>query len=247
MAEVRDRITDYIKQNRNMIKESVVLVFMETDANKTFSFYKLMDKEGSVCEFSFLKPIQIAKRIKAICKAYQVTILDDTIKYFIEICGTNMQDLINEIRKLIEYAGEGGEITKEAIDKLSIKQMDAVIFDLTDSLGNKDISQAMNVLENLIYCKEPIQKILITLYNHFRKLYLTKLAEKYQKNLAETLNLKPNQIFLTSKYKKQATYFTEKTLRDLLESLINLDTNYKIGLIDLDIGLKSILCHYCSK
>ena len=28
----------------------------------------------------------------------------------------------------------------------------------------------------LIYSKEPLQKILITLYNHFKKIYLTKLA-----------------------------------------------------------------------
>ena len=30
------------------------------------------------------------------------------------------------------------------------------------------------------------------------------------------------------------------------EELINLDYNYKTGLIDLNIGLESILCRYCS-
>lgn len=48
-----------------------------------------------------------------------------------------MQDLINEIRKLIEYAGENGKIKKEDIDKLTIKKLESVIFDLTDSLGKK--------------------------------------------------------------------------------------------------------------
>lgn len=48
-----------------------------------------------------------------------------------------MQDLINEIRKQIEYAAENGTITKESIDLLAIKQMESVIFDLTDSLGKK--------------------------------------------------------------------------------------------------------------
>ena len=32
-----------------------------------------------------------------------------------------MQDLINEIRKLIEYEGENGTISNEDIDKLAIK------------------------------------------------------------------------------------------------------------------------------
>ena len=36
-----------------------------------------------------------------------------------------MQDLINEIRKLIEYAGENGKIQKQDIDKLCIKKIES--------------------------------------------------------------------------------------------------------------------------
>ena len=102
-------------------------------------------------------------------------------------------------------------------------------------------------MNGLVQEKEPIQKILVTLYNHFKKLYIVKIAEEYNKNLAESMSLKPNQLFLTTKYKTQAKYFSKKELRKILEELINLDSNYKIGLIDLDIGLESILCRYCSK
>ena len=157
-----------------------------------------------------------------------------------------MQDLINEIRKLIEYAGEGGKIQKEDIDKLSIKKIESVIFDLTDSLGKRDIQKALEVLKNLIYSKEPLQKILITLYNHFKKLYFVKLSLKYNKDIISSLKLKPNQTFLVNKYKTQAKYFEEKELRDTLQSLIDLDYQYKNGLIDLQVGLEAILCKYCS-
>lgn len=61
------------------------------------------------------------------------------------------------------------------------------------------------------------------------------------------MDLKPNQMFLVTKYKTQARYFEERELRNIIEELINLDSNYKIGLIDLEIGLESILCRYCSK
>lgn len=138
-----------------------------------------------------------------------------------------MQDLINEIRKQIEYAGAEGEITKEAIDLLVTKQMESVIFDLTDNLGKKNIKQARIVLNNLLYSKEPIQKILITLYNHFKKLYITKLAILQNRNLAESMNLKTNQMFLVNKYKAQSDYFTILELKEILEQLINLDANYK--------------------
>lgn len=139
-----------------------------------------------------------------------------------------------------------GNIKKEDIDKLCIKQLDSVIFDLTDSLGKRDISKALEVLNNLLYSKEPIQRILITLYNHFKKLYIVKLSERFHKDLATSMNLKPNQMFLTTKYKNQARYFETKELRRILDELINLDANYKSGLIDLNIGLETILCRYCS-
>ena len=125
--------------------------------------------------------------------------------------------------------------------------MDAVIFYLTDSLGKKDIVSALETLKNLIYNKEPIQKIFITLYNHFKKIYLTKLALEEKKDIALVLNLKPNQLFLASKYKGQAGYFSKEELKNIIEELILLDRNYKIGLIDLNIGLESILSKYCSK
>ena len=157
-----------------------------------------------------------------------------------------MQELINEIRKLIEYARPGGTITKEAIDMLSIKKLESVIFDLTDTLGKKDTKKALEVLQNLIYQKEPLQKILITLYNHFKKIYLTKIAIKENKNIAQSLNLKPNQTFLVKKYQIQAKYFNENELKIILQSLRDLDYKYKIGEIDLQVGLESILCTYCS-
>jgi len=156
-----------------------------------------------------------------------------------------MQELINEIRKQIEYVGENGTITKESIDLLCIKKIESIIFDLTDNLGKKNTGKALEVLNNLIYTKEPVQKILITLYNHFKKLYIVKLCEKYNKNITESLNLKANQTFLVSKYKMQANYFKENEIKKILEELINLDSNYKIGLIDLNVGLEAILCRYC--
>ena len=101
------------------------------------------------------------------------------------------------------------------------------------------------VLKNLIYAKEPLQKILITLYNHFKRLYLTKIALRGNKDIVTSLNLRPNQVFLVNKYKMQSSYFKENELKEILQNLRDLDYNYKIGLIDLQVGLESILCRYC--
>lgn len=239
-----DKIAEFIEENISMINEAVILVFIEAEIEEN-ALSKTIDKYGVLCNFEKLKPAQIGARLKAICNLYKVNIDDRTIQEFIETCGTSMQVLINEIRKLIEYVGENGTITKETINLLSIKELDSVIFDLTDSLGKKNIVNALDILHELIYNKEPIQKILVTLYGHFKKIYLTKLAIDYNRNIVEALNLKPNQTFLANKYKQQVSYFNQKHLRKILQELIDLDYNYKQGNIDINVGLEAILCTYC--
>ena len=245
MLNLSKKIAEYIEENNSLINEAVELIFVEEEAEKN-ELYKAIEKHGEVIEFPLLKLPGLIENVQKICAAYKVKIDNSTAKYFIESCGTNMQDLINEIRKLIEYVGANGTITKKEVDLLSIKQIDSVIFDLTDNLGKRDTRKAMEVLNNLIYEKEPIQKILITLYNHFKKLYIVKEASKTGKDLAGAMKLKPNQMFLTNKYRMQAGYFSEEEIENILEEFINLDANYKVGLIDINVGLEAILCRYCS-
>lgn len=243
---LNEKIAKYIQENLEELKNTVDLVFVEQEVDKN-ALYQTIEKVGEVKEFALLKLPDLIANIKKIAVAYKVNIDDATAKYLVECCGTSMQDLINELRKLIEYKGENSNITKQDIDLLCTKQIQAVIFDLTDNLGKKETSKALEVYNGLISNKEPIQKILITLYNHFKKLYIIKIAEKYNEDVATAMNLKPNQLFLVSKYKTQARYFETQELREVLEALIDLDANYKIGLISLEIGLEAILCRYCSK
>lgn len=237
-----DSLSEYLK-TANL--EGVELVFVENEPDKN-SLFNTISKIGEAKEFKEQKLPQLITKVKSIAKAYNVNIAENTASYFIECVGTNMSDIINELRKLIEYAGNGGTIVKEDIDALSIKKSESIIFDLTDNLGRKKIADAIEVLHNLIYAKEPIQRILIMLYNHFKKLYIIKLAVEENKNVAQSLKLKPNQAFLVGKYQTQAKYFSKEELRSLLEELIKIDSSSKSGGIEINVGLETVLCKYCS-
>lgn len=240
-----NKISEYISENITMINEAAELIFIEEVVEKN-TLYKAIEKNGEIIEFALLKLPELIQNVQKICMAYKVKMDNTVAKYFVECCGTSMQDLINEVRKLIEFVGTNGIITNKEIDLLCNKQINSIIFDLTDNLGKKDIERAMKVLKELIYEKEPIQKILITLYNHFKKLYIVKISEEYKKDLATSMKLKPNQMFLIAKYKAQAKYFSKEEIRKIMKELIDLDANYKQGLIDINVGLEAILCRYCS-
>lgn len=235
-----DKISEYLKNN---ILDDVEIVFIENEIEKN-SLYNTITKIGTVKDFNELKMPDLIKQVISISKAYNVSINQNVAQYLIECVGSNMQDIINELRKLIEYAGNGGTINKEDIDSLTIKKTESIIFDLTDNLGKKNIKEAIDVLHNLVDSREPLQVLLIMLYRHFKKLYITQLCKG--DDVIKHLNLKPNQTFLVRKYTTQANYFKNSELESILKELIYLDEASKNGNIDLNIGLETVLCRYCS-
>ena len=239
-------IADYIEKNIEQIKETNVIVFIEKETKKN-ALFNALTKCAISCDFKLQGPQDLIARIIDISNMYGVKIDRNTATYLIDCCGQEMLTLINELRKQIEYAGKGGTITKEAIDDLACKRIEGYIFNLTDSLGTNNIKKALKELEDLLYTKEPIQMILIVLYGHFKKLYYAKIALKDKRDVGKALNLSGKQLYYANKYVKQSSYFSEETIRKILQEFIELDYKYKIGSIDVNIGLESILCNYCSK
>lgn len=80
---IQKSISDYIEEHIDIIKESVIVVFIEQDVNKV-ELYKTIEKYGVVCNFEKLKPAQIVKRLKAICNGYKVNVDENTLMYLIE-------------------------------------------------------------------------------------------------------------------------------------------------------------------
>ena len=134
LKELRDNLEKYLKQTEEEVKQNLLLVFIENSVEKLNITKQIEAMGGTICEFALQKPFEIEKRLLGIVNAYKVNAEPGTIKELIEVSGTSMQELINEIRKQIEYAGEGGTITKQSINALAIKTLDSSIFDLTDNL-----------------------------------------------------------------------------------------------------------------
>lgn len=84
LVATREKISNYLKENIKTINNTCIVVFVEEEIDAKYELYKTIDKLGIVCQFDYQKPIQIEKRIKAICNAYKVEIEEFTIKYLIE-------------------------------------------------------------------------------------------------------------------------------------------------------------------
>ena len=222
--------------------EDVELIFIEDTILKN-KLYKAIEKIGEVREFPLKKDFEVAKDLTKIANMYNVKLDTANSNYLVSSCGTNMQDLINEIRKLIEYVGSGGTITKEDIDKLVIRKPEAVIFDLTDYLGNKNVKAALKCYRDLLSQNVADQIIIVMIYRHIRNLYIYKISKP--EDINRNLNLKPNQTFLPKIYARQAKLFSTEELRKILYELIYIDESTKNGNLDsISTGIECIMCNY---
>ncbi len=236
--EKNDWLTSSVEDSLKNL-EDVVVVFYG-DIKKTTKIYKLVQKNGECIICDKKKEYDILSWASRIFATNGITISNADINYLISISGTDKLTLKNEIDKLIDFADDTKQVFKKDIDAICIRTSDVIIFDLTDSLGNKDTKAALNSLNELIENKEPIQKIAIMIAKHFKALLVAKVATIENRNVLDELATKSP--FAANKYKTQARSFTLEELKTKVLEFAKLDIDSKTGKIDLKIGLEKIIC-----
>lgn len=221
----QDFLTESLKETLENMENFVGVVFIGNFTIKS-KIYKLVEKYGKCYNFERKKENELIVWCKEIFDKNQIKIDNQDISYLISICGTEKIILKNEIEKLLSYALVTKTIKKSDIDKLCIKTSDIIIFDLTDSLGQKNKSKALSSLDELIESKEPIQKIAIMIAKHFKSLLVAKIALEENKNLLEELNAKS--MYAVNKYKEQARRFKKEELILIIKKLAKLDIDSKL-------------------
>lgn len=238
VEEKNDWLTPSVESSLKSL-EDVVVVFYG-DIKKTTKIYKLVQKNGECIVCDKKKEYDILSWASRIFATNEIEVSNADINYLISICGTDKLMLKNEIDKLIDYAYETKKINKKDIDAICIRTSDVIIFDLTDSLGNKDTKAALNALNELLENKEPIQKIVIMIAKHFKSLLVAKVAMMENRNVLDELATKSP--FAAHKYKNQAKSFSIEELKQKVLDFSKLDIDSKTGKIDLKIGLERIIC-----
>ena len=91
------------------------------------------------------------------------------------LCGDLMTNLIGEIEKIGAYSKQK-HITKADIEAVATPQLDAVVFRMTDAIGEGNFDKAMSVLGELYQMQEPPIKIMWSLGKQMRQIYSARLA-----------------------------------------------------------------------
>jgi DNA polymerase-3 subunit delta len=229
-----NRVIEYILN----LPDYIIMAFNEESVDKRISAYKKISKVAKVKEYTYQTITDLANWICRGMKALDAEIDMKTAEYLAEVCGPSMSYLHTEVQKLAALIKEGKKVNIELIDDACMKSEQGIIFDLTDSVGERNVKKALELVNDLILKKQAEQYILIMLYKHIRNMYIIKVAQEEGRSSAAELGINP---YVFSKVTRQLKNFTDSDIKNMLNNLIELDFNSKSGNINIRVGLECFI------
>lgn len=237
------------------IPDTTVLVFVVYgDVDKRKSLVKKIDKNGIVFNCDKLSDMDLFKWIKKNFESRKVFIDNPQIMYFIDKEGyrdksseKTLSDLENEINKISSFVGDGNQVTNEVIDNLSQKKVENDIFKLIDYIGEKKSSNAMKILNDMIHEGESVLGIFSMIAKQFKIVMQVRQlqGEGYtSKTISEKLKI---HTFVVGKAIKQAVNFTDETIIDILNYILESDYKIKNGLMRDTLAVEILVSKYCKR
>lgn len=239
--------TEKMKQYLNDIPESTCIVFIENEVDKRNKLYKAIQNIGHIVEFTAPKENELVTWLQREFKNNNKSIETKVAIYMLRTVGMDMELLTNEAQKLIAYRYNDTIITKEDIDLICSKSLEAKIFDMLDAMGNKNANKVLEIYNNMIILKEAPIKILIMIIRQFRLLIQTKflLSKGYSSNnIADRLNLR---LFVVNGLINQSKNFSYQSLLEAFEECLDTDVSIKKGEVDAKTGVELLIIKYSYK
>jgi DNA polymerase-3 subunit delta len=153
----------------------------------------------------------IIKWIIAEANKNGVGIDEESSRLIAEFCSSDMTRIETETNKLISSVGDGGIITVEHVKERVARDTEYKIYELTDFIAKKKIDQALLVIQDMLSKGETMQRIIVYVYNYFRRLLHAAISGKTAIELAELLGIKE---FAAKKLISQANSFKKRNLKN---------------------------------
>lgn len=221
--------------------QSTIFIFTEQDVDKRNKAYKLVNSRGNVSEMKGLDDKNLRLFVVSLLKPSQKMITQNVCDYLLDKTGTDMDNIINEVDKLISYTLDRDTITKEDIDAVVTTQITGKIFQMMDAIGLKQQDKALSLYYDLLSVREKPSHILYLIMRHSNILLQVKDLFSHgfaPKHISENVGIP---AFTVSKYISQTKNFTMEQLYKSLKSAADTEEEIKTGRINDKIGVELMI------
>lgn len=236
-------LADYVKT----MPETTYFIFVENEVDKRSKLYKAVQKIGYSVNLSTQDETTLKRWVAGIVRREKKEMSSAVIQYFLGKVGTDMENIQKELEKLVCYALERSEITKEDVDEVCVTQISNHIFAMVDAVADKDQKKALSLYYELLALKEPAMRILFLMIRQYRILFHVKALAKQgygRKEIASKEGLHP---FVAGKYMDQAKRFQMRELRAVMEEGAQIEQDVKTGALTDTLAVELFIVKYSSR
>ena len=179
------------------------------------------------------------KYIKDYLASNNYTISNLDITYLITRIGTNINNITNELDKLMLYKEKEKKVTREDITKLTIENIDNPVYDLVGFILKNENKKAIELYNNFTQNGMDATSLIPVVAAQIRLLFQVKrLYNKGKTNdeIAKILEFKS--VYRVKYLLSDSYYYSEEDLIKYLSHLAELDKNIKLGLVDPKVSLE---------
>ncbi|MCD6526231.1 MAG: DNA polymerase III subunit delta [Desulfuromonas sp.] len=203
------------------------VVFCADRIDKRKKFFQTFKKHGELVEFKSLYANKIPPFVRDRARHMGKQFSEDGLQLFCQRVGTNLSEINGELHKLVSYCGQQSLIDVADVAAVVCDTRIDSIFDLTDAVGAKQLSQALILCERLQVEGEAPLKILAMLTRHFRQLWKTSSLlglSATKQEIARTVGINP---YFAERVMRQSRQFKPKDYPRVFELFLQLDVALK--------------------
>jgi DNA polymerase-3 subunit delta len=190
---------------------------------------KLFQANAKVCGCLPMKMEECRTWVEDRLHEQAIRIDRDAAELIVQMVGTDLQLLDNEMEKLVLYAKDSKHISTRNVHELVAKTAEQNVFTFVDHVVRKRMDLAVESYHDLILQKESPIYLLFMIVRQFRLILQTMLQSEKgysQQQIASQLGAHPYGIKIAA---EQGRLYTKKSLAAIIEQLAELDYRIKSG------------------
>ena len=194
-------------------------------------------KSAEIIDCEKLDRADIQKYVMNYLYKLNTSIEERALDFLIDATNGDMQKIVNELGKLSAYAIEDKVITLNTVTNLVSESQEYVIYMLTNSIDNKDLTAYQKMITNMSK-SQSVQEIYSYMGRYFRRMMYIAI-NKNDDELSKILSIKPYAIKVARQnVKKNGVKFYV----NLYNKYVDLDYKIKSG----EISPKNICFYFCN-
>ena len=193
--------------------------------------WEAISDNASVVEFAKQDQRDLVAWITRHFAAHKKRISSDLCVYLIDITGGTMTALSGEIDKICAYSG-ADEIKRSDIDAVTEPVLDAVVFQMTDLLGEGRYTAGLEKLQTLLKMQQEPLGILGAIGNHFRRISTARVLLDNGRSAAELQKLYGMFDFAARKTMEAARRFRPEFCQRAAQLVMETDYRMKTSFDD---------------